>query len=149
MSASPMTAVGPTPDTIDHTFRVRYAETDQMGVVHNSVYLVWFEIGRTEYSIFRDFPYKRIEEEGIALVVAESNVRYRKPAHYDDLITVRTTISRVKPKVVTFSYQVLRHDSGELLAEGETVHVAVSKETGRPTKMSEECLEKLSPKTAE
>ena len=140
-----MTAAGPTPDTVDHTFRVRYAETDQMGVVHNSVYLIWFEIGRTEYSIFKDFPYARIEEEGIILVVAESHVSYKKPAHYDDLITVRTCVSRLKPKVVTFSYQLFRHETGELLAEGNTVHVAVSKETGRPTKMSAECLESLGP----
>jgi acyl-CoA thioester hydrolase len=134
--------------TVEHTFRVRYAETDQMGVVHNAVYLVWFEIGRTEYCIERGFPYSRIEEEGAVLVVAESVVRYKKPAHYDDLVTVRTTISRMKPKVVTFSYQVLQHSTGDLIAEGETVHVALSKETGRPTRMSALCLEKLGP-TAE
>lgn len=148
MSASPMTGPGPTPDTVDHTFRVRYAETDQMGVVHNSVYLIWFEIGRTEYSIFRDFPYSRIEEEGIMLVVAESRVAYKKPAHYDDLVTVRTWVSRLKPKVVTFSYQIVRHDTDELIAEGETTHVALSMETNRPARMSEECLTKLGPKSA-
>ena len=133
------------PTTVDHTFRVRYAETDQMGVVHNAVYLVWFEAGRTEYCISHGLPYTRIEEDGIVLVVAESKVRYRKPAHYDEMVTVRTTISKARSKVVYFNYQVIRTETGELIADGETIHVAIDKETGKPTHMPTHVIETLCP----
>jgi acyl-CoA thioester hydrolase len=130
---------------VDYTFRVRYAETDQMGVVHNAVYLVWFEMGRTEYCIARGFPYSRIEEEGIILVVAESRIRYKKPAYYDEMLTVRTRAKSTASKVFRFEYQVLRPESEELIAEGETVHVALDRNTRRPTRLPQRVIDKLGP----
>jgi acyl-CoA thioester hydrolase len=120
---------------VDHTFRVRYAETDAMGVVHNATYLTWVEIGRTEYCIAKGVPYSEIEKSGIALVVAEANIRFKKPAYYEEMVTVRTAISKLASRVAKFSYQILRSENGELIAEGETVHVSVNNETGRPTPM--------------
>lgn len=139
-------AVPPAADAIDCRFRVRYAETDQMGVVHNSNYLIWFEMGRTEYCIARGYPYKRMEEEGYIMVVAESRIRYKRPAYYDDYIVVRTRIARSTPRVVTFTYELYQESSGDLLAEGETVHVPVDKATFRPTHLPREILETLSPR---
>jgi acyl-CoA thioester hydrolase len=136
-------AIPPAPDAVDCRFRVRYAETDQMGVVHNSNYLVWFEMGRTEYCDVRGYPYRRMEEEGIMMVVAESRIRYKRPAHYDDFLVVRTRISRSTPRVVNFAYELFRESTGELIADGETVHVPVDRTTRRPTHMPREILETL------
>ena len=131
------------PNTVEHTFRVRYAETDQMGVVHNAVYLIWFETGRTEYCIAKGYPYSEIEKSGVVLVVAESKVRYRKPAHYDEMVTVRTSMTRSGSRVTRFNYQVVRKETGELIADGETVHVAVDKKSRRPTHIPQEIIDKL------
>jgi acyl-CoA thioester hydrolase len=123
----------------DHSFRIRYAETDQMGVVHNAVYPVWFEIGRTELSHALGFPYAKIEEAGLALAVAEQNIRYKRPAIYDGIVTIRSWIGKSKPKVVQFNYQVF-DEAKNLLAEGHTIHVVVNKETMKPTKMPADML---------
>jgi acyl-CoA thioester hydrolase len=120
---------------VDLPFRVRYAETDQMGVAYYANYLVWFEMGRSEYCRAIGYPYTRIEEEGFVMVVAEATVRYRSPARYDDELIVRTTMTEVRSRVCSFGYQVIRKESGELLAEGETTHVVVDAESGKPTRM--------------
>jgi len=108
--------------------RVRYAETDQMGIVYYANYLVWFELGRVELLRSMGMAYSRLEvDHGCILPVIESHCRYRSPARYDDEILIETTPALVRGSVLKFAYRILRkvHDGGEntLLAEGETVHV--------------------------
>jgi acyl-CoA thioester hydrolase len=106
------------------TIRVRYAETDRMGVVYHANYLVWFEIGRTEFCRSRGFNYKDMEENDSAfLVVAESYCRYKAPARYDDELIVRTHITELRRRSVRFGYEVIRASDGVIIAEGETGHV--------------------------
>jgi len=118
-------------DDFDHwheaPLRVRYAETDKMGVVYHANYLVWFEIGRTEYCRARGFSYRDMEEsENAFLVVAESYCRYKAPAYYDDEIIVRTHLKNVRGSLMHFSYEVIRADDDALLAEGESTHIVVN-----------------------
>ena len=104
--------------------RVRYAETDQMGVVYHANYLVWFEIGRTEYCRARGFSYREMEENGRAfLVVAESYCRYKAPAYYDDELLIRTHITELRRRSVRFGYEIVSAADGRVIAEGETGHV--------------------------
>ena len=104
--------------------RVRYAETDQMGIVHNANYLVWFEVGRSEFCRARGFSYKEMEEKDNALmVVAESYCRYKSPAYYEDLLTIRTKVEEVRSRSLRFVYEIYRPADESLLAEGETLHV--------------------------
>ena len=117
-------------DWTSTTLRVRYAETDQMGVVYHSNYFVWFEIGRTDYCRQHGFAYRDMEEQdGLYIIVAEARCRYKAPARYDDEILVRTCLRSVRKRVLIFGYEVYRED--ELLAEGETVHVITDRD-GRP-----------------
>jgi acyl-CoA thioester hydrolase len=111
-------------DWHETTFRVRYAETDRMGVVYHANYLVWFEIGRTEFCRARGFAYKDMEENDHAyLVVAESYCRYKAPAYYDDELVVRTHITELRRRSVRFGYEIYRPSDGTIIAEGETGHV--------------------------
>ena len=112
-------------DEWDETvIRVRYAETDRMGVVYHANYLVWFEIGRTEFCRSRGFAYKDMEENDRAyLVVAESYCRYKAPARYDDELVIRTHITELRRRSVRFGYEILRLSDGVVIAEGETGHV--------------------------
>lgn len=104
--------------------RVRYAETDQMGVVYHSNHLIWFEIGRVELMRQMGFSYRDMErEDGRFIAVAEATCRYRAPIRYDEEVIVRTRIKAVRKSVITFSYELTNADSGSLLAEGETTHV--------------------------
>ncbi|PYX48830.1 MAG: acyl-CoA thioesterase [Acidobacteria bacterium] len=104
--------------------RVRYAETDQMGVVYHSNHLIWFEVGRVELMREMGFSYRDMErEDGRFIAVAEVNCRYRAPAYYDDEILIRTRLKTVRESVVVFSYELLRADSKALVAEGETTHI--------------------------
>lgn len=104
--------------------RVRYAETDQMGIVHNANYLIWFEVGRSEFCRARGFSYKEMEEKDNALmVVAESYCRYKSPAYYEDLLTIRTKVEEIRSRSLRFVYEVYRASDETLLAEGETLHL--------------------------
>lgn len=119
------------------TVRVRYAETDRMGVVYHANYLVWFEIGRTEFCRARGFAYRDMEENDNAfLVVAESYCRYKAPAHYDDELLVRTHITELRRRSVRFGYEIVRLSDGQVIAEGETGHV-VTDPNGRVISMPE------------
>lgn len=110
--------------------RVRYSETDKMGVVYHANYLVWFEIGRTEYCRARGFSYREMEEQDEAfLVVAESYCRYKSPAFYDDEIVVRTRINEMRKRSLRFGYEIYRLGDGRILAEGETTHVVTDSES--------------------
>jgi acyl-CoA thioester hydrolase len=121
--------------------RVRYAETDQMGVVYHSNYLIWFEVGRVELIRSMGLDYKRMEvEEGCGIAVVDVHVRYRAPARYDDELVVETRLLAARGAVIKFGYKVLRIGDGALLCEGETVHVVVGKDmkkTRLPPKYAE------------
>ena len=112
-------------DCVELDLRVRYAETDRMGVVYFANYLVWFEMGRSEYCRQRDFNYLELEEQGYRLVVAEASCTYRKPAHYDELVTVKTSLHTLGWRSVVFRYQVVRKESEEILVEGKTKHLCI------------------------
>src|SRR6266702_8766954 len=104
--------------------RVRYAETDKMGVVYHANYLMWFEIGRTEFCRARGFAYRDMEEsENAFLVVAEVYCRYKAPAYYDDELIVRTHITELRQRSLRFGYEIVRVSDGVVIAEGETGHV--------------------------
>ena len=109
--------------------RVRYAETDQMGVVYHSNYLIWFEVGRVEFMRQLGLDYKHLEaEEGCGIAVVEATARYRAPARYDEELVIQTTLLAARGAVIRFSYKVLRAEDSKLLCEGETVHVVVGKD---------------------
>lgn len=113
-------------------FRVRYAETDQMGIVYYANYLVWFEIGRTDFCRQVGFAYRDMEaDDGLYIMVAEAQCRYKAPARYDDEILVRTRVSSCRKRVLVFDYEIYRKVNDELLASGETVHVITDRE-GHP-----------------
>jgi acyl-CoA thioester hydrolase len=104
--------------------RVRYAETDQMGVVYHSNHLIWFEVGRVEFMRQMGFSYRDMErEDGRFIAVAEARCRYRAPIHYDEEVIVRTWLKGVRKSVISFAYELTRAENGTLLAEGETTHV--------------------------
>lgn len=106
--------------------RVRYAETDKMGVVYHANYLVWFEIGRTEFCRSRGFSYREMEEESNAyLAVAESYCRYKQPAFYDDELIIRTHVAECRRRSLRFGYEIVRAEDDAVLAEGETTLVAI------------------------
>ena len=114
------------------TLRVRYAETDQMGVVYYANYLVWFEIGRTDFCLQHGFAYRAMEQEdGLYIMVAEARCRYKAPARYDDEILIRTRVTGMRKRVLIFGYEIYRQRTDELIAEGETVHVITDRD-GRP-----------------
>ena len=104
--------------------RVRYAETDQMGVVYHSNHLIWFEVGRVELMRQMGFSYRDMERaDGRFIAVAEATCRYRAPVFYDEEVIVRTRLKTVRESVIIFSYELTRADTGTLLAEGETTHI--------------------------
>lgn len=123
-------------DYVDATVRVRYAETDQMGVAYYANHFVWFELGRTELFRQRGYVYRDLEEqEGCYLVVAEAHCRYHAPVRYDDVLTVRTRVKAARTRVVVFTYELLSAD-GRLLASGETLHV-ITDGKGKPRTLPE------------
>jgi acyl-CoA thioester hydrolase len=125
--------------------RVRYGEVDRMGVVYHANYLVYFEQGRTEYLRSLGGTYRRFEEEGHLLVVAETGVRHLKPAQYDDLLTVRTRLSEIRKVRMRFDYEVLL--DAEPIASGFTV-LACTDTRGRPRRLPEDFHHRVAP-TAE
>ena len=109
--------------------RVRYAETDKMGIVYYANYLIWFEIGRAEFCRARGFSYSEMEESDDAfLVVAEAYCRYKRPAYYDDELLIRTHITELRRRSLRFGYEVVRLKDGQIIAEGETGHVVTDSE---------------------
>lgn len=109
--------------------RVRYSETDKMGIVYYANYLIWFEIGRAEYCRARGFSYRDMETNDDAfLVVAESYCRYKAPAFYDDELLVRTRITEMRRRSLRFGYELVRVADGQVIAEGETGHVITDAE---------------------
>ena len=114
--------------------RVRYAETDKMGVVYHSNYLIWFEIGRTDWLRDTGMTYREIEAEGIQLPVIEAHCEYRQGARYDDDVEITTRATKLSPVRVQFDYEATRRADGATLATGHTVHATIDRQ-GRPIRM--------------
>jgi len=113
-------------DVVDVDIRVRYAETDQMGVAYYANYLVWFEVGRSEFCRERGFRYADLEALGYKLVVIDVRCRYRSSSRYDETVIVRTGLKGANKRLISFRYQILRKDQKEeVIAEGETQHICV------------------------
>jgi acyl-CoA thioester hydrolase len=120
-SPAPETVFGEWHETL---LRVRYSETDKMGIVYYANYLVWFEIGRAEFCRARGFSYRDMEEQDNAfLVVAEAYCRYKAPAYYDDELLIRTHIAELRRRSLRFGYEIIRVSDDQIIAEGETGHV--------------------------
>ncbi len=118
--------------TAETRIRVRYAETDQMGVVYYANYLVWMEVGRVELCKACGFNYRDMErEDGIFLAVAEADCRYRSPAHFDDEVIIKSWIEEASTRIVLFHYEMRLAEDGSLLATGHTRHVFVNREMHR------------------
>ena len=113
------------PAHFDVEFRARYGETDQMGVVYHAEYLVWCEIGRTEYIRSVGLPYAEMERRGTALAVADASLRYHAPARYDDVIRVETSLRTVRSRAITFDYAIFNAESGVKLVTARTMLVAI------------------------
>ena len=128
---------------VDVEIRVRYAETDQMGVAYYANYLVWFEIGRSEFCRNRGFRYADLEALGYKLVVTNVHCRYRSAARYDEVVIARTWLKKMNRRMITFGYQILRHGDGEIIAEGETSHLCLDAKN-KPKSLPEEFLRLLS-----
>ncbi len=127
---------------VETTLRVRYAETDAMGVVYHTNYIVWFEVGRGEYSRQLGADYGQWERRGFLLPVTEVSCRYLAPARYGDLVVVSTWVEDVRSRMVTFGYQVRMQESGQVLADGKTVHICVNRE-GQPSQIPADWREAL------
>ncbi|NDJ53126.1 MAG: acyl-CoA thioesterase [Chloroflexi bacterium] len=135
-----MSAAGPR--VFELRLRVRYAETDGMRIVHHANYPVYFEEARSELSREAGLPYAMMEAEGYAMAVAEINIRYLRPAIYDQELVVRTTVQKVGSRGVTFGYDVLLADTDVLIATGSSKHVLVD-QSGNPTRFPPAWLEQL------
>ena len=122
----------PTIEHHDATLRVRYAETDQMGVVYHANYLIWFEVGRVELMRALGIEYKRMEtDDDCHILVADMHCRYHFPARYDEVVRVRTRIAESRNRIIKFAYEIFRDPDGRLLATGDTTHVICGR-NGKP-----------------
>lgn len=119
--------IHPSAQVYEAQVRVRYAETDQMGVVYHSNYIIWFEVGRVELLRQLGFAYRDMEQhDDIHIAVADVHCRFKFPARYDDLLTIRTRLVNVRGSVLHFGYEIVRAEDGKTLAEGESVHISVN-----------------------
>lgn len=109
---------------VDVPVRVRYADTDRMGVVYYGTYPVYFEVGRTEFMRQKGFTYRTFEETGFSLIVIGMEAKYHNSAHYDDLLVVRTKVRDLKSRGLTFHYEILRDNT--LIVEGNTRHICLN-----------------------
>ncbi|HEV8610512.1 MAG TPA: thioesterase family protein [Thermoanaerobaculia bacterium] len=127
--------------TVETRLRVRYSETDRMGIVYHGHYVAWFEIGRTEYCRAAGVPYRVLEDSGLLILVTRVECRYRRPARYDDEVRIVTGLSELASRGLAFIYEVF--DAREqLLAEGATRHVFADM-AGRPTQAPKDVVEVL------
>lgn len=122
---------------VESIVRVRYAETDQMGIVYHANYIIWMEVGRVEYCRAIGVNYRYMESvDDILLTVAGVNCRFISPARYDDEIVVRTWLAQAHARILTFGYEMLEKSSGRLLATGESKHVFCDR-SHKPIKLPE------------
>lgn len=124
----------PPPLSSRSELRVRYAETDQMGVAYHANYLIWCEVGRTDLIRSLHGSYRDVEKEGIGLAVSDARIRYHAPARYEDIIVVETTVQAVASRTVTFEYLITKAESGERLASATTTLICIDP-SGRVTTM--------------
>ena len=132
----------------DYVLRTRYAETDQMGVVYYGNYPQYLELGRVEWLRSIGFTYKAMEEEGIMMPVVSLQIQYKKPALYDELITIRTKLKELPSTKIEFEYEIL-NEKGELLSTANTVLVFVDARTFRPVRCPEKVLKLIKAKSEE
>lgn len=122
---------------VETVVNVRYAETDQMGVVYYANYLVWFEVGRVAWCKAKGFHYAEMESaEGRYLMVAEAACRYKAPAHFEEDVIVRTALAKASERVIRYRYEICNKSTGQLLATGETAHIITNLEH-RPARLPE------------
>ena len=127
----------------DHLFRVVYRDTDQMGVVYYANYYVYMEIGRVELMRSKGSSYRELEEKGVYIPVVHCHCDYKKPARYDDLLRIRSSISMLTRVRLQFQYEIYQHERDELLATGDTHHVFMATEDHRPMRIPAEVTEML------
>jgi acyl-CoA thioester hydrolase len=119
---------------VESRVRVRYKETDQMGIAHHANYIVWFEIGRTDFCKAAGYPYPLIESRGYLLVVTEITCRYRIPFRYDDEVLIRTTLAESASRAMRFSYELYDTTGEELRATGSSSHLWVDRASRKPVR---------------
>jgi acyl-CoA thioester hydrolase len=115
-------------DVVETSLRVRYAETDAMGIVYHTNYIVWFEVGRGEFMRQQGGNYRQFEAQGLYLPVTEVDARFIAPARYDDVVVVRTFVAQVRSRTITMYYEVLMQETGQLLVTGHTKHLCTDRE---------------------
>ena len=123
---------------IDTEIRVRYKETDRMGIVHHSNYYVYFEIGRTEFMRSMGFPYREMEEKGYMMPIVETHCHYKMPAQDDDQLIISTKMTKFKGARVVLEYEIIKKDDGTLLAYGSTVQ-AITDSNLKPINIKKKC----------
>ena len=127
--------------TVETPLRVRYSETDRMGIVYHANYIVWFEIGRTDYCRAAGVPYRTLEDAGLLILVTEVTCRYRRSARYDDAVRVRARLTELASRGLAFGYEIVDAED-RLLAEGTTRHVFADT-AGKPRRAPAEVIETL------
>lgn len=132
--------------THDAQVRIRYGEVDMMGFLYHSHYVELFDVGRTELMRHYDFPYCQIEAAGVMMPVLQVHIDYRNPAHYDDMLTIRTYLSEMPTGVrIKFNYEVYRQNTSELITTGHVILAFMNAQTHRPTRCPAKLLETISP----
>jgi acyl-CoA thioester hydrolase len=127
-------AVNPLAVVNETRIRVRYAETDQMGIVYHANHFIWFEVGRVEFLRQLGFSYKDMEQQDNCFIaVVDARCRYKAPAIYDDEIIVRTWLKNIRESVIHFGYELVRSGDGTVLAEGETTHIVADAQMRKTT----------------
>ena len=126
---------------VETELRVRYSETDRMGIVYHGAYVAWFEVGRTEFCRAAGFPYRRMEDDGLWILVTRVECVYRRPARYDDRIIVRARMTELGSRGLAFAYEVV-NEGRERVADGASRHVFAAT-NGRPARAPAEVVEAL------
>jgi acyl-CoA thioester hydrolase len=130
---------------VESRVRVRYKETDQMGIAHHSNYIVWFEIGRTDLCRMTGFPYTAIEERGYLLVVTEITCRYRTPFRYDDEVLIRTSVAEAASRSLRFAYELCDAAGSEIRASGSSAHLWLDRLTRKPVRADADVMRAFAP----
>lgn len=131
-------------DMVETTMHVRYAETDQMGIVHHSTYVIWMEEGRSDFMRQKQVDYAEVEKRGLALAVTEMTVRYSAPAHYGEQVTVRTWVESLRSRMLVFGYEIINTKSKQKLITGEVKLTMINKQ-GQVVTMPEDIQAALRP----
>ena len=130
------------PHFFETTARVRYAETDAMGIAHHASYIVWLELGRTELLRAQGMSYRELENHGFLIVLSDLQIRYHAAARYDDELTIRTTLAEQRSRQLTFAYTITLAE-GTLLVSAETTHIVLNQATRKPVRLPHLLLELL------